>query len=108
MESWGMQNGALEPWDFGRPGWVSERAYGFITAPVQDSLSVRSTCVDPEHERCDHRKSRSDGAAEQADTGGTYRYFNEMQAEIKGQHCIYGRAEPGSGKYRPACKAYAD
>lgn len=38
MTSWGMENAALEPWDFGRPGWVNERASGFITAPVQDSL----------------------------------------------------------------------
>ena len=38
MTDWGMQNAALEPWDFGHPGWVNERAYGFITSPVQDSL----------------------------------------------------------------------
>ena len=38
MTGWGMENGQLEPWDFGRPGWVNERAAGFITAPVQDSL----------------------------------------------------------------------
>ncbi len=29
MTDWGMQNAALEPWDFGRPGWVNERASGF-------------------------------------------------------------------------------
>ncbi len=38
MTRWGMQNAAQDPWDFGRPGWSSERAYGFITSPVQDSL----------------------------------------------------------------------
>ena len=38
MTTWGMENAALEPWDFGYPGWVNERASGFITAPVQDSL----------------------------------------------------------------------
>ncbi len=38
MTSWGFQNAALEPWDFGHPGWVNERAAGFITSPVQDSL----------------------------------------------------------------------
>ncbi len=38
MTSWGMENGQLEPWEFGHPGWVNERAAGFITAPVQDSL----------------------------------------------------------------------
>jgi carboxypeptidase Q len=38
MTSWGMENAKLEPWDFGHPGWVNDRAAGFITAPVQDSL----------------------------------------------------------------------
>src|SRR5690606_28794312 len=38
MTDWGMKNAALEPWDFGHPGWVNERASGFITAPVKDSL----------------------------------------------------------------------
>ena len=38
MTTWGFENAKLEPWDFGHPGWVNERASGFITAPVQDSL----------------------------------------------------------------------
>lgn len=38
MTKWGFENARLEPWDFGHPGWVNERASGFITAPVQDSL----------------------------------------------------------------------
>src|SRR5262245_23800462 len=25
MGSWGMTGGRLEPWNFGRPGWVNER-----------------------------------------------------------------------------------
>src|SRR5215510_2450593 len=36
MESWGMKNGHLEPWDFGHPGWTNELAWGAITAPVKD------------------------------------------------------------------------
>ncbi|MGI8849003.1 MAG: M20/M25/M40 family metallo-hydrolase [Pyrinomonadaceae bacterium] len=38
MIAWGFDNARLEAWDFGHPGWVNERASGFITAPVQDSL----------------------------------------------------------------------
>src|SRR5207244_7514884 len=39
MESWGLTNGHLEPWDFGRPGWVNERFSAHITSPVQDQLT---------------------------------------------------------------------
>jgi hypothetical protein len=37
-KEWGLQNGHLEPWTFGHPGWVNERFSGFVTSPVQDSL----------------------------------------------------------------------
>jgi carboxypeptidase Q len=38
MSEWGFENPHLEPWDFGHPGWLNERASGFIVSPVKDSL----------------------------------------------------------------------
>ena len=38
MTEWGLENARLEPWDFGRPGWLNERFAGFILSPVKDSL----------------------------------------------------------------------
>src|SRR6202167_23918 len=40
MTKWGMKNGHLEKWDYGRAGWLNERAYGFITAPVKQNLKL--------------------------------------------------------------------
>jgi carboxypeptidase Q len=37
MTSWGMKNGHLEPWDFGRAGWLNESATGSIVAPVREN-----------------------------------------------------------------------
>ena len=39
MTSWGFSNAALEPWDFGHPGWVNERSTGLMISPVQDTLT---------------------------------------------------------------------
>ena len=39
MTAWGFENGHLEPWDFGHPGWVNERFSGFINSPVKDTLT---------------------------------------------------------------------
>ena len=39
MKSWGFDNTALEPWDFGHPGWVNERNTGLMISPVQDTLT---------------------------------------------------------------------
>jgi hypothetical protein len=38
MTSWGMKNAHLEPWDFGRSGWLNESAMGSITAPVHENV----------------------------------------------------------------------
>jgi carboxypeptidase Q len=37
MESWGMK-GSLHSWDWGREGWLNEKAAGHIISPVKDNL----------------------------------------------------------------------
>ncbi|HEX6278918.1 MAG TPA: M20/M25/M40 family metallo-hydrolase, partial [Pyrinomonadaceae bacterium] len=39
MKSWGFDRVEMEPWEWGNPGWVNERAAGYITAPVKDNLT---------------------------------------------------------------------
>ncbi|HJS52273.1 MAG TPA: M20/M25/M40 family metallo-hydrolase [Pyrinomonadaceae bacterium] len=39
MKRWGFDNAFLEPWEFGHPGWVNERATGLMLSPVQDTLT---------------------------------------------------------------------
>lgn len=38
MTGWGFANAHLEPWDFGHPGWLNERASGYVLSPFKDSL----------------------------------------------------------------------
>jgi hypothetical protein len=38
MEGWGLQNGRLEPWNWGHEGWLNEEAAASIVSPVQDNL----------------------------------------------------------------------
>ncbi|MCW5961559.1 MAG: M20/M25/M40 family metallo-hydrolase [Pyrinomonadaceae bacterium] len=38
MKSWGFDRTEMEPWDWGHPGWESDRAWGSIESPVRDSL----------------------------------------------------------------------
>ncbi len=39
MKSWGFDHTALEPFDFGRPGWVHDRATGLMLSPQADTLT---------------------------------------------------------------------
>src|SRR5215471_14052909 len=41
MTSWGFENAHLEPWDFGHPGWMNERASGYVLSPIHDQLTFR-------------------------------------------------------------------
>lgn len=38
LESWGLKNGRLEPWEFGNPGWLNERVSAHLVSPVKDAL----------------------------------------------------------------------
>lgn len=38
MSGWGLENGHLEPWDFGHPGWANERLTAHIVSPVREPL----------------------------------------------------------------------
>jgi len=44
---WGLKNAHLEPWDFGRPGWVNERTSAFLIAPTKDTLVVEALSWTP-------------------------------------------------------------
>ena len=47
MTEWGVKNAHLEPWDFARPGWLNERASGFIVAPVHQNLKFEVVAWTP-------------------------------------------------------------
>jgi carboxypeptidase Q len=38
MAAWGFQNGHLESWDFGHPGWLNESYVAHMISPVKDTL----------------------------------------------------------------------
>jgi hypothetical protein len=38
MESWGMKNGRMEPWNWGHEGWLNETADAHVTSPVRMNL----------------------------------------------------------------------
>jgi len=47
FNEWGMKNAHREPWDFARPGWLNERATGFIVAPVHQNLKFEVVAWTP-------------------------------------------------------------
>src|SRR5688572_7458878 len=44
---WGLKNAHLEPWEFGRPGWLNDRTSAFLIAPIKDTLVVETLAWTP-------------------------------------------------------------
>ena len=47
LESWGLQDARLEPWDWGHPGWLNERLAAHIISPVKDHLVAEALAWTP-------------------------------------------------------------
>jgi carboxypeptidase Q len=47
LESWGLQNGRMEPWEWGNPGWLNERLAAHIVSPVKDPLVAEALAWTP-------------------------------------------------------------
>jgi hypothetical protein len=47
MHAWGLTNGRLDPWDWGRPGWTNDRLSAHVVSPVKDALVVEAQAWTP-------------------------------------------------------------
>jgi hypothetical protein len=47
LHAWGLKNGHLEPWDWGRPGWTNERLSAHLVSPVSDALVAEALAWTP-------------------------------------------------------------
>ncbi len=94
MTEWGMVNATLDPWDFGHPGWTNERASGFITAPVRDSLVFEVLAWSPSTNGVAKSQAFNFVLPNRPTQAELDAYFNSIRNDIKGKIVIYG--EPNS------------
>ncbi len=47
MGGWGFENGHLEPWEFGHPGWTNEHVTAHVVSPIKDQLTVEVLAWSP-------------------------------------------------------------
>ena len=91
MTTWGFDNAHLEPWDFGHPGWVSERASGFITAPVQDSLVFEVLAWTPGTNGTVKGAAFQMNLPERPTQDELTGYFNSIKANVAGNMILMGK-----------------
>lgn len=108
MTRWGMQNAALEPWDFGRPGWVNERASGFITSPVQDSLVFEVLAWTPSTKGVVKGKAFNFILPDRPTQAELTAYFDEVKNDVRGSVVFFGNPGVVPVNLNPAPKRIPD
>ena len=66
MTGWGMVNGHLEPWDWGKPGWANEHLAVHAVVAVQGCARRRGAGVDAGHQRHGQGEGVQSGRARRA------------------------------------------
>lgn len=108
MKDWGFQNTALEPWDWGHPGWVNERASGFITSPVQDSLVFEVLAWTPATKGVVTGQALQMVLPERPTQAELTAYFDSVKDQVRGKMVLLGSPNRIPVNFEPPAKRIAD
>jgi len=108
MTSWGFQNAALEPWEFGHPGWVNERASGFITSPVQDSLVFEVLAWTPGTKGVVSGSAFQMVLPDRPTQAELTAYFDSIRDKVKGNIVLLGNPATIAVNFKPPPKRIDD
>ena len=119
MTRWGFDKAELEPWEFGKMGWVNEMNSGRIFSPVQDSLTyevlawtpstkglvrgdvvslVVPTFPSPENNKVMQLPTQAELTA----------YLDSIKAAVNGNIVLYGRPASIPVTINPAPRRISD
>src|SRR5687767_8510064 len=90
MHAWGMKNGRLEPWDWGKPGWTNERLAAHIVAPVKDALVAEAQAWTPGTDGVVRGQAMQITLPERPTRDQLNAYFDGIKATVKGRMVLVG------------------
>src|SRR5215471_4426689 len=93
MTAWGFENGHLEPWDFGHPGWMNERFSGFINSPVKDTLTCEVLAWTPGTNGPVTANAYQMILPEKPTREELTAYLNTQKAKVKGKIVLAGKTQ---------------
>jgi carboxypeptidase Q len=108
MESWGMKNAHLEPWDFGHPGWTNDLAWGAITSPVQDSLVLEVLAWTPGTKGIVRAKAVNIAVPDQPTADELTSFLTTAKDHVRGAIVLVGKPRVVPVNLTPAAKRTAD
>ncbi|HEX6324309.1 MAG TPA: M20/M25/M40 family metallo-hydrolase [Vicinamibacterales bacterium] len=90
MTRWGFVNGKLEPFDFGRPGWLNDKAAGHIVSPVKDNLVFEVLAWTPSTNGTARGKAVQLTLPSQPTQPELTAYLEGVKAQVKGGIVLVG------------------
>lgn len=108
MKEWGFDRAELEPWEFGHPGWVNERASGFIISPVQDSLVFEVLAWTPSTKGAVSAQAFNMVLPERPTQAVLTNYLNSIKAKVRGRMVLYGNPVKIPVNFEPPPKRISD
>jgi carboxypeptidase Q len=108
MASWGFENGRLEPWDFGRPGWSNEVAIGAILSPVKDKLEFEVLAWTPSTQGTVRAKAFNLIPPDQPTKEELEKYLASVKSEVANSIVLVGRSRPVPVNLNPPAKRLTD
>jgi carboxypeptidase Q len=101
LESWGLKNGHLEPWDFGRPGWLNERLSAHIVSPVKDHLVAEALAWTPSTNGPVRAAAVQIVLPQRPTKEDLTSYFDKVRASVKGKIVLIGEPQRVSVSFNP-------
>ncbi len=93
MTSWGFANAHLEPWDFGHPGWVNERASGYALSPFHDQLTFKVLAWTPSTNGTVTGQVWQLIPPEKPNKEQLTAYLDSVKDKVKGKMVLVGKSE---------------
>ena len=108
MESWGLTNGRMEPWNFGRDGWTNDFAAGAIVAPVRDKLEFEVVAWTPGTAGTVTARAVQLVLPDRPTAAELTAHFESMRDQVKGAFVLVGRQRIVAVDFEPPAKRRTD
>lgn len=94
MQEWGLENGHLEPWDFGHPGWTNEKYSAHVTAPYKDHLTCEVVAWTPSTKGVVRAQAVQIVPPERPTQEALTKYLESVKEKVKGKIVLVGAHRP--------------
>src|SRR3984893_8364564 len=108
LESWGLSNGHLEPWNWGHDGWVNERFSAHIISPVKDQLTAEVVAWTPDTNGTIAAQAFQVDLPDRPTPAALASFLDGVRTSVKGKIVLVGRSVPVPVNLNPPPKRRDD